>query len=112
MFSLSLSLSHTHTHSLAHSQIEQVQKGLLLQAQSGLQLAEQMRHMFIAQLRIADILGTSTSDNSCKQHSTGVQYRSHKLYYIEIHTFTKIHFILSHYNSNLAKDDTSTYWSL
>ena len=70
--SLSLSLTHTHTHThthtltLTHSQIEQVQKGLLLQAQSGLQLADQMRHMFIAQLRIADILGTSTSDNTCK----------------------------------------------
>ena len=64
--SLSLSLSLSRSLSRTHSQIEQVQKGLLLQAQSGLQLADQMRHMFIAQLRIADILGTSTSDNACK----------------------------------------------
>ena len=62
----SLSLSLSLSLSCTHSQIEQVQKGLLLQAQSGLQLADQMRHMFIAQLRIADILGTSTSDNACK----------------------------------------------
>lgn len=43
---------------------DQIQKGLLIQAQAGLQLADQLRHLFVAQLRIADILGTSSSDNS------------------------------------------------
>ncbi|XP_019864232.1 PREDICTED: uncharacterized protein LOC100636902 [Amphimedon queenslandica] len=55
-----------HDEKMKQYKIEQIQKGLLAQAQAGLQLADQMRHLFIAQLRIADILGTTSpaSNNS------------------------------------------------
>lgn len=63
--------THVHVESTVHNaiglmllQIEQIQKGLKLEAQAGLQLADQMRHIFIAQRRIADLLSSCSPDNS------------------------------------------------
>ena len=39
-----------------------------MEAQAGQQLTEQMRHVYIAQRRIADIIGSSTSDGLSGKH--------------------------------------------
>ena len=71
---LSLSLSLSFSLPPPPIQLEQIQRGLHMQAHAGLQFSEHLKHLFIAQMRLADILAASSAQNTGK-HSCFMFWR-------------------------------------